>query len=25
VVLLAATVALSWVIVRAVGWGVRVD
>jgi len=25
VVLLAATIALSWVIVRAVGWGVRVD
>jgi len=25
VVLLAATVALSWVIIRAVGWGVRVD
>jgi multiple sugar transport system permease protein len=25
VVLLAATIALSWVIIRAVGWGVRVD
>jgi hypothetical protein len=24
-VLLAATVVLSWVIIRAVGWGVRVD
>jgi multiple sugar transport system permease protein len=25
VVLLAATIVLSWVIIRAVGWGVRVD
>lgn len=25
VVLLAATIALSWIIIRAVGWGVRVD
>jgi hypothetical protein len=25
VALLAATIALSWLIVRMVGWGVRVD
>jgi len=25
VVLLAATIAMSWIIIRAVGWGVKVD